>query len=315
MARQRKIRRRAKGALDGEEGSLGLALARGEAHLPVVDLDTAAKPVVGEAEDEDAGDPVLKAGFDLPGEDFAFLLLAFAPRIDPGLADDEGARVGDHLQAGEIIFEGAPLVQVDVEAMEVDVARAQKFRCREIAKGAEAFGVDGFGFRHEFIDEFRHATWSAPAHDIAGDFVHHAKREHGRMPRAQRHGVTHGGAGVGARRRRIQKEEVLSPRNVHEHFQPVFLREVEEPVRRHVIDPQRIGAEFADAREVQERLLARGVGFARGVGGERPVSDAARVELGLAEPEELSIHADACRGNVRRHRTKLSRPSRLSSGG
>jgi hypothetical protein len=39
---------------------------------------------------------------------------------------------------------------------------------------------------------------------------------------------------------RLEETAMLLPWNIHEHFHPVLLGQVEEPTRRHVIDPDEV---------------------------------------------------------------------------
>src|ERR1041385_6393963 len=133
--------------------------------------------------------------------------------------------------------------------MEIDIMRPQEFRGRKIPKRAEALGIDGLRFMNQFLDEFRDAMRATPSTDVAGNFIDDAESEHGGVPRTQRDRISHGGFGFVAERFGIEKATVFPPRNVDEDLQAMFLREIQEPVRWHVIDTQSVGAQFTNLRE------------------------------------------------------------------
>ena len=144
---------------------------------------------------------------------------------------------------------------------------------RIIREGAQAIGIDLLGLGHEFIDEVRHLAAAAPADDVRRDLVRDAEREHGRMFGARFHGIAHGIARFLPQFLRIEKRKVFAPGDVHQKFEAVFLRQVQHPARRNVINADDVGVEFTDLREVFRRLLARGKGTGGAVRRERPVGN------------------------------------------
>ena len=91
---------------------------------------------------------------------------------------------GEHLQASQVALEGFGVMQVNVEADEIDVARSQELRGRIAGEGAQTFRVRCFGFFHQLVDKRFDFARAAPAHDIRRDFVGDAESEQGRMPPA-----------------------------------------------------------------------------------------------------------------------------------
>src|SRR5688572_13021930 len=91
----------------------------------------------------------------------------------------------------------------------------------------------------------------------------------------------------------INERQVLRPADVEENLDAHLSRQLKEPVRRDVVDPDAVPAHRQDLLEVLARLTAGGEVMAVGVGREGAVRDAFNVELLVAEPEELPVAADA----------------------
>ena len=74
----------------------------------------------------------------------------------------------------------------------------------------------------------------------------------------------------------------------------MLLRQVEEPARRRVINPEHVDAQLAHQPEIERDLLRRGqVRAAFGRGPERAVGHALEIKLGLALKEKLRPHLQA----------------------
>ncbi len=110
--------------------------------IPSLDLHAAPAPFIRKAVNDRAGQAAAETGFDLPGQDFALRGLAFAQAVDADFAQHQRLGVGNHLQAGQVILKGPPVVEVNVEAEKIDVARREKFSRRIIGEGAKALGID-----------------------------------------------------------------------------------------------------------------------------------------------------------------------------
>src|SRR6185369_13258218 len=105
---------------------LEFPFASGQTHAPILDLTLIAKPIVRETKNECAGQALPESALNRPAEDFAFLAFAFAQGIHPKLAQDQRSCLRQHLQTGEIIFKRLAVMQINVEAMKIDVLRPQK---------------------------------------------------------------------------------------------------------------------------------------------------------------------------------------------
>src|SRR5262249_29487316 len=155
-----------------------------------------------------------KSHLDLPRKDFAFARFPFTQRIDAEFTEHERLGIGDHLQAAEIIFERLLVVQIDVEAKKIEAKRTQKFRRWIIRERAKAMRVDAFHFGDQFVDEFGHRFRSTPAHDVRWNLIRHAQGEKRRMARATLGRVANGFARGITLLRRIEKTQMLVPRNI-----------------------------------------------------------------------------------------------------
>src|SRR5437660_12804300 len=115
-------------------------------------------------------------------------------------------------------------MQVNVEANEIDLGRLKKFCRRKRSKREEASGINRLGFINQAIDESFDSRHSAPAHDFGGDFIDDAEGEHGTMSFAGPDSGLDSSARLLLRLLRVQEAEVLCPRNVDQHSEPMFLR-------------------------------------------------------------------------------------------
>ena len=94
-----------------------------------------------------------------------------ADRIHAEFAQHERPIFREILQAKQVALEVALVVQVNVEAEEIDVLRKEKFRRRITRVGKENVRIGLAPDANEVLDEFRHAPHAEPAHHRARDFV------------------------------------------------------------------------------------------------------------------------------------------------
>ena len=104
-----------------------------QAERPVFDLISVAEPVIGEAEDERADEPFLEDCLDVRSQNFRLLLVAYARgrcrcHIRPSIS---GLSPAMFCKPGQIIAENTLLVQIDVEANEIDALRVADIRSSE----------------------------------------------------------------------------------------------------------------------------------------------------------------------------------------
>ena len=92
----------------------------------------------------------------------------------------------------------------------------------------------------------------------------------------------------------VEEEDALVPRNRDHDAEAEFLREIEEPARRRVVNPEHVHAEFAHQAEIERDPLRRGqVRAAFGRGPERAVGHALEIKLVFAFKEKLRPHLQA----------------------
>jgi hypothetical protein len=196
-------------------------------------------------------------------------------------------------------------VEVDVERDEVDQLRHVEVLGRgEVRVADERRRRARLHLLAQHAEEVAHALGTVPADDVGRDLVADQEAEQGRVA-AQR-------VGSGARRAAdlrhqlaaVEEAHVLRPGNRHQHAEPVRRGAVEQPAGRHRERPQAVDPRLAHERQVAlDQRLGREREPVPG-GGERPVGDAAQVELAIADEEELA--ADRRRRVVdRRGRSRL----------
>src|SRR5688572_2611352 len=122
IMRQSKMRSRVIELLHHGKGRLWLALPCSQAEAPILNLLPAAMPVIGKAENDRAGDSRAKRSLNLPCQDLAFDLFAFADRVDAKLSEQQRLRIRNHLQPREIIVECFRVMEVNIETDEIDIA-------------------------------------------------------------------------------------------------------------------------------------------------------------------------------------------------
>ena len=291
--------------LESAVARLGFALRRDDAEGPVGDVDAVGEPLVGPREDEGAGEPAFEDGGDVLGQQRGLLLLRMADGVHAKFAEDERLVAREILQAAEVADEVLLAMEIDVVAVEIDLARQEIFGRRKIRVGGEGEGIVLLDDAHEGIEEFLHAPRAVPADEVGRDFVVDEEAEHGGM------------AGVGQRRPwrrccgwsrrprgRRGRGRACATGMVTMTRRRYFLREVEEPARRRVVDAQDVDAEIAHEAEIDRDLFRRGeIQAAFGRGAERAVGHALEIELVFALKEKLRPHLEAGkigRGNRRR---------------
>ena len=134
------------------ERRLGLATTRlveppgRQAEGPGLDGVPVGEPVVGVAEDERAGAALVERGPHLRREHLRLLRLGEAlTRVHAVLPQQQRHVAGDALEAGQVVAEGRLVVQVDVEADEVDRPRPQVLGRGVVGERHQAVGRLGLG--------------------------------------------------------------------------------------------------------------------------------------------------------------------------
>ena len=94
-----------------------------------------------------------------------------ADRVHAELAQDERPVFREILQAQQVALEVALIVQVNIEAGEIDVLRQEKFRRRIARVGKKNVRIGFAPDADELLDEFGHPPHAEPAHHRARDLV------------------------------------------------------------------------------------------------------------------------------------------------
>ena len=275
--------------LDRAVGGLRLPVGIHQTEGPVGDLRAAGEPVVGPGEDEGAGHARLEAGADHPGEQLGLPVGALAQRVDAELGQHERLVLGDVLEPREVAAEVDLAVEVDVEGDEVDeVGHVEVLGGRKVGVAHQRGGRALLHLVAQRAQEVAHAIGSVPAHDVGRHLVADEEAEERGMVAAGLARGAHGAADLRHQGLVVEEADVLRPRDGDQHAQPVLGGAVEEPARRHGEGAEAVHAELRHEPEVglQRRLVGKG----KAVPGdpERPVGDAAQVELVVAHEEELA---------------------------
>ena len=120
-----------------EEGFFRRAIARDQPERPIGDLLLAGEPFVRPGEKNGAGKTTTHHAVDMPAEHFGLFLFAMPDRVHAELAQHERLFFREVLQAEQVAFEVALVVQINVEAVEIDVLREEILRRRIARVGKE----------------------------------------------------------------------------------------------------------------------------------------------------------------------------------
>ncbi len=125
--------------------------------------------------------PGFEDGGDVLRQQVRLLLLRMADRVHAEFGEDERLVAGEILQAAEVAGEVLLAMEVDVVAVEIDLARQQVFGRRKVCVGGEGEGIVLLDDAHERVEEFLHAPRAVPADEVGRDFVVDEEAEHGGM--------------------------------------------------------------------------------------------------------------------------------------
>jgi hypothetical protein len=279
-------------ALHGPIGRLGLAVPGHESEGPVLDLEASGVPLVREREHDRSGAAELAGGVGGGGHDLRLRRLALAHGVDSELREHERSRTRQVLEPSDVPTQVRLAVEVDVERDEVREALVEVLRHREVRVRDERVGIDGPRLVGELSEEPLDAPGLVPAHDLRRDLVAHEQGQQiaGILQRRRR--LAHGAPDAGPLHPRVQEADVLGPRHPDHQAKLERRGQVAEPWRRHVVQPQRVGAELRKQREVEldDRLL--GERLAGVTDPERPVRHSPNEELPACLDEKRARRAD-----------------------
>ena len=113
-----------------------------------------------------------------------------ANRVHSKFAENERTLAGQILETQKIAFKIGLVVQVDVEAKEIDILRQQILRRRISRVGKENIGVLRASDADEMFDKLGHASHAKPARHRARDLVADQITEHRWVADVSAHGAS-----------------------------------------------------------------------------------------------------------------------------
>src|SRR5258708_1333994 len=176
-------------------------------------------------------------------------------RVHTKLAKDERFFLGQILQAQQIFFELALIVQINVEAKKVDILRQEIFGRRISRVRKENVRIDCTTDSNQMFDKLGYAAHPEPAHHRTGDFISNQITEDRRMTAMFAHRLVHRTRNLVARFFLSQKLDMLRPRQRDEHTHPGRRATIEKPARRRVINTDEVEPSLAHEREIDVDLL------------------------------------------------------------
>src|SRR5213078_3256317 len=106
-----------------------------------------------------------------------------AQAVQPDLREEDGTVFAQTVQPREVVLEGIPGFEVDVEAEKVEEWKAQVFGLGVIHVRDESIRIFLLGNPVQAFDEFFDATSSVPSDDRRGDLIADDVAEHGGVAR------------------------------------------------------------------------------------------------------------------------------------
>jgi hypothetical protein len=273
----------------GVEGRLRTTVSGGDPEAPVQDLLAAPVPLVGPGEDHGPGAPAFEGRPDLPLQGLGLGRLPMGARVQPQFRHEEGPVPGQVLQAGQIGPEVLLLLQVDVEAQEIQEGELGEI----LGGGIVHVGDQGPGVRRlhlpiQPLQESLHPGGAVPADDGRRDLVPHRPRQDGRMSPHPLHLFPDPLQNALRWLRILQESHVLLPGQPHQDPESMGPCGVEHPQGR-----DRIGADGVDPahpHEVEVTLHPNGVPELLPLRPQGTVGDPADQQFLLTHEEELPLH-------------------------
>jgi hypothetical protein len=281
----------AHGALDGGERRFGRAVAVGEAERPVVDVFPAPVPLVGPRINERTRCARRERGAHLPGEGLGLAQLAVAHAVEPDLGQHQRSIAGEVLEPGEVGLQPVAILEVDVEAVEVEERQLQVLGGGIVDVRDQRAGILLADERAQSLDVALDAAGADPAHDRRRDLVRDREREQRRVAEARPRGGDERVLVLTAPATFADVADGALATEADEQPEPVLERKVQQPARRRRVRAHGIEAVARHEREIAVDGGRRRVLVAVGIGPERAVGDAAHVELLDASEQELALGA------------------------
>src|ERR1051325_10057150 len=100
-----------------------LSIASNQSKRPIRDFLLAGVPFVSPGKEDCARESAFNDAIDMPTQHFRLLVMSVPDRVHSEFSKDKRALFGEILQSKEITLEVALIVQINVEAEEIDVLR------------------------------------------------------------------------------------------------------------------------------------------------------------------------------------------------
>ena len=168
-----------------------------------------------------------------------------ADRVHAELTENKRPLFRQVLQPQKVALEIALVMQVDVEAIKIQVLRQQKFGRRISGVGVKDIRIDLPSDAHQFLHELGDATHPQPARHLRRDFVAHEVTQDGGMTGVGANRPLHRLFDFLARLALTQKLNVLFPRQGDEHAHACGQAFIEKPAGRRMINAQNIEPDLA----------------------------------------------------------------------
>ena len=220
-------------------------------------------------------------------------------RVHAEFAEHERPIFREILQAEQVLFEVALVVQVNVETVEIDVLREEIFRRRITRVGKENVRIDLAPDPNEMLDKFRHPAHAEPAHHRGRRFRSRPDNRRSPDDRHSRPPPLRTDRDDRIARAFLRKElDMLRPRQRDQDAHPGSRAAIEKPERRDVINANDVDPELAHLGEIALRLIGWPKIVPVRVRFERPVGDAFDEELAVAFEEKFRDRTDRARSGA-----------------
>src|SRR6266404_9759685 len=124
-------------------------IARNDTECPVRHFLSAGKPFIRPGKQNRSGESAFRDALDVPAEHLGLFVLRMANRVHSELTENERTFLRQILQPQKVTLEIALIVEINVEAKEIDVLRQQILRRRKSRVGKQDIGIDGAPNAHE----------------------------------------------------------------------------------------------------------------------------------------------------------------------
>ncbi len=178
-------------------------------------------------------------------------------------------------------------VQVDVEREEIGEVGLEIFGGRIVGVADQRGGLHLLDQADQLTQEPGDARSAVPADDVRRDLVADQERADGRVIAAGLDHVRDGAADRIGDLLRVEKADVLRPRDSDEDPEVSLCGQVEEPAGRRGEEPEAVGPQLGHQGEVPRDDLRGGISITIRVRSERAVGDPPERNLVISSEEEL----------------------------